>query len=325
MTPRRDASPPAPPAPAGGRAAAAHDAHGRPGAGDAPPSGGAGRVVGDRAPYRVVRSSAPVPADLLDVDAMLASPRTRILKESARTTVGVVTIAGADLVLKRFRELGPTRVFDVLALGSGAMRVWSGAARLRHAGFAAPEIVAVLERRRFGICVASCAVSRWVPGEPLDHFWRAVRGAARRTLTVAFADWLRRLHAARLYPQDLRGANVLVTGGDRPEFVLVDLDRVRRHRPLSWARRRKNVVQVHRSVGRGAPATDRLRFLRHYLGTVSRAELRRIVREILDLSRIKDAEYARRRGERPRDVAPGHRTDGRGRGDTAGLGDGGKR
>jgi hypothetical protein len=247
--------------------------------------------------YRVVRSSAPLAADLLDVDGILASPRARVLKESARTTVAVVTIAGADLVLKRFREIGPTRVFDVLALGSGAMRVWTGAARLRQAGFAAPEIVAVLERRRLGICVASCAVSRWVPGEPLDQLWRMRRGAARRTLTVAFADWLRRLHAARLYPQDLRGANVLVTGGDDPEFVLVDLDRVRRHPRLSWARRLKNVVQVHRSVGRGAPAADRLRFLRRYLGDVSRAELRRAVREVLDLSRTKDAEYARRRGD----------------------------
>jgi hypothetical protein len=252
------------------------------------------------AAYRIVRSSAPVPADLLEVDAVLGSPRTRVLKESTRTTVGVVTVAGGDLVLKRFRELGPTRVFDVLALGSGAMRVWTGAERLRAAGFDVPEIVAVLERRRFGMCVASCAVSRWVPGEPLDQRWRARRGGARRALTVAFADWLRRLHAARLYPQDLRGANVLVVGEAPPQFVLVDLDRVRRHRRLSWRRRRKNIVQVHRSVGRGAPATERLRFLRRYLVDASRAQLRAAVREILALSATKDAEYARRRGEVPR-------------------------
>ncbi len=253
-----------------------------------------------RASYRAVRTSAPVPADLLDVDAILASPRARVLKESARTTVAVVTVGGADLVLKRFRETGLLRVFDVLCLGSGAARVWKGAERLRRAGFAAPETVAVLERRRFGVCTRSCAVTRWVPGEPLDQLWRARRGSARRALTVGFAEYLRRLHRARLYPQDLRGANILVTGDREPVFVLVDLDRVRRHRRLSWSRRRKNVVQVHRSVGRGAPRTERLRFLRRYLGTPTRRELRRAVAEIMELSRIKDAEYARRRGEAPR-------------------------
>lgn len=255
------------------------------------------RREAETAVYRVVRASAPVPADLLDADAILASARARILKESPRTTVAAVTLAATDLVLKRFRETGVVRLFEVLALGSHAMRVWTGAARLRDAGFAAPEIVAVLERRRFGICTDSCAVARWVPGEPLDQVWRASHGARRRALTVAFADYLRRLHLARLYPQDLRGANVLVVEGPDPVFVLVDLDRVRRHRSLSWRRRRKNVVQVHRSVGRGAPRAARLRFLRRYLGAPSRAELRRAVTEIVELSRIKDAEYARRRGE----------------------------
>ncbi len=254
---------------------------------------------GATAAYRVVRASAPVPSELLDADAILAGSRARLLKESARTTVAAVTVGGADLVLKRFREGGVARFFDVLALGSGAMRVWTGAARLRAAGFAAPEIVAVLERRRFGVCTRSCAVSRWVPGEPLDRLWRASDGARRRALTIAFADYLRRLHRARLYPQDLRGANVLVRGDREPVFVLVDLDRVRRHRRLSWRRRRKNVVQVHRSVGRGAPRTAGLRFLRRYLGAPSRAALRRAVGEIVAQGRIKDAEYARRRGEAP--------------------------
>ena len=132
---------------------------------------------------------------------------------------------------------------------------------MQAAGFAVPEPVAVLEDRRLGVAVRSCAVSRWVDGAPLDEIWRSRRGAARRSLTLAFADYLRRLHAAGLYPQDLRAANVLVANENPPVFVLVDLDRVRRYRRLSWRRRRKNVVQVHRSVGRGAPRRESVRFL----------------------------------------------------------------
>ena len=128
-----------------------------------------------------------------------------------------------------------------------------------------------------------------------------------RTLTIAFADYLRSLHAAGLYPQDLRAANVLVARENPPEFVLVDLDRVRRYRRLSWRRRRKNVVQVHRSVGRGAPRRESLRFLQRYLGNPSPSELRRVAAELVALGERKDAEYARRRGLTPEAAAAARR------------------
>jgi hypothetical protein len=54
---------------------------------------------------------------------------------------------------------------------------------------------------------------------------------------------------------------------------------------------------VHRSVGRGAPLGESLRFLRRYLGGPSRTELRHVAGEVAALGRRKDAEYARRRGD----------------------------
>jgi hypothetical protein len=248
-------------------------------------------------PYRVRRALAPVPADLLAVDAILASGRARLLKNGDRTTVGIVTVGGTELVVKRFRDDTLVRALETLALGSGAARVWRGAALLRTAGFAVPEIVAILERRRLGIATRSCAIARRICGPPLDELWQARGGAPRRALTVAFADYLRHLHDSGLYPQDLRAANVLVTSESPPAFVIVDLDRVRRYRRLSWRRRRKNIVQVHRSVGRRASRSERVRFLRRYLGAPDRVRLRRAAVEILRASTIKDVEYARRRGE----------------------------
>jgi hypothetical protein len=241
-------------------------------------------------------SAAPLAPALLDVDGLVDAPGTRVLKRNPRTTVAVVDVGGAKLVLKRFEERGPRRWLEGATIGSGAARVRRGARRLRAAGFAAPELVAVLECRVLGVAVRSCAVTRLVEGTPLDELWRSQRGAQRRGLTIAFADWLRALHAARVYPQDLRAANLIVTDEPR-QFVLVDLDRVRRHWRLSWPRRRKNVVQVHRSVGRGAPASAGVRFLRRYLGDPDRAILRRVAREIVAQGRVKDAEYARRRGQ----------------------------
>lgn len=252
--------------------------------------------MGD-APYAVRRGA--VATRLCAIETVLAEPSTVVLKKSPRVTVARVGSGEHQLVLKRFREATPLDVLEGLFVGSGALRVWRAARLMHRAGFSVPEPVAALEDRRFGVVLRSCAVARWVAGTPLDDLWKTRHGRARRALTLAFADYLRRLHAAGLYPQDLRAANVLVSGEDPPRFVLVDLDRVRRYRRLSWRRRRKNVVQVHRSVGRGAPLGESVRFLRRYLGDPPRAELRRIAAEIATLGRRKDAEYARRRGDAP--------------------------
>jgi len=236
---------------------------------------------------------------LLPVESVLGAPDTRVLKESGHVTVAVVPSSAGALVMKRFRDDGCVRILEVLGLGSSAHRVWRAAALMDAAGFPVPKPIAALEQRRLGVPVRSCVVSRWIDGPPLDELWRSRQGAARRALTIGFADYLRRLHAAGLYPQDLRAANVLVASENPPVFVLVDLDRVRRYRRLSWRRRRKNVVQVHRSVGRGAPRRESLRFLQRYLGKPGSAELRRIADEIAAVGRRKDAEYARRRGLAP--------------------------
>jgi hypothetical protein len=245
--------------------------------------------------YRVRRAVGAVPDALLAVDALLAGTNVQILKDGSRTTVAALTLGDDALVVKRFRDRTLRDALVTVALGSGAVRAWTGAARLRAAGFPTPEILAVLERHRLGVPLCSCTVARRVPGVPLDELWRSRHGAPRRALTLAFADYVRGLHDAGVYPQDLRAPNVMVASEVPPTFVLVDLDRVRRYRRLSWRRRRKNIVQVHRSVGRGAAATVALRFLRRYLVGASRAELRRAAAEIARDGVMKDAEYARRR------------------------------
>jgi len=250
--------------------------------------------VGESA-YVVRHQRGALAPELLAVDALLAREPRRVLQVSDRTTVVAVTVGGRDVVVKRYRDRTLARALETMALGSRAARLWRGADRLAAAGFVTPDVLAVLERRPFGVPLVSCAVTTFVPGLPLDVLWRERAGADRRRLLVAFADWVRRLHAAGLYPQDLRAANVLVPSESPPTFVLVDLDRVRRYRRLSWRRRRKNLAQVHRSVGRGASLADTARFLRAYLGPEAADELRARGAEIERLGRRKDAEYARRR------------------------------
>ena len=250
--------------------------------------------------YRAAaRARPPVPDELLDVDTVLASGRVRVLQAGDRTTIAAVACDGGGARTEALSETTTARVLE-----TPRARLGRDARLARRRAGSAPRASRLRRSSPFSSAGASalplrsCAVTRWVTGPAARRPLAARDAAARRALTVAFADYLRALHAAGIYPQDLRGANVLVTGEEPPRFVLVDLDRVRRYRRLSWRRRRKNVVQVHRSVGRGASlARERLRFLRRYLGDVrAAAELRaRRGPRSLALGRVKDAEYARRR------------------------------
>src|SRR5262249_34053938 len=114
--------------------------------------------------------------------------------------------------------------------------------------------------------------------ETADGRWAAIladpdplhRRVARRALARALGELFRRLHAAGVYHNDLKDVNVLVRGEPhRPECVLLDLEDVRCAAGVARRRRQKNLVQLERTLGRQAAATDRLRFLKAYLGEAS--------------------------------------------------------
>src|SRR5439155_505210 len=116
----------------------------------------------------------------------------------------------------------------------------------------------------------------------------------------ALGDLFRRLHTAGLYHNDLKDVNVLVDGSAvAPHLVVLDLERVRALGRVGRRRRVKNLVQLARTLGRQARATDCARFLGMYLGATStRAERRAWATAVARRAAQKD----RRRGPAP---APG--------------------
>ncbi len=92
----------------------------------------------------------------------------------------------------------------------------------------------------------------------------------RRRLARRLARLIRRLHNAGYSHRDLKAPNIVVATDppDNPRPFLVDLDGLRRRRHVSDGRRARDLMRLSVSldewgVGR---ATDRLRFLRAYLG-----------------------------------------------------------
>ncbi len=230
-------------------------------------------------------------AELRDPDALLRRPETEILQHSARTTVGRVTVARVALVVKVFYRVRILDRFESLFLGARAQRVARNLERLASRGFQSPELVAVLERPPTWCFGPSCVVTRFVStGQRVEYAWRETDRHGRRRLCVGLARYLRELHARGVYPQDTRTENILVLPADGEiDFMLVDADRVRLYGQVSQARRRKNLVQVYRSLGRRLNQAGQMRFLREYLGGAEREEVRAYAAAVVAAGRRKDA------------------------------------
>jgi len=244
------------------------------------------RVVERGAAWRDADAAA-----LRDPEALLTRPDAWPLKRpDAGRAVGLVVVGARSVVVKVYDEPGVRGVLERLLVGSPAVRAARGRARMAAAGFAVPDLVAVLETPLRTRGCRSAVVTVAVPGERADWYWEGLARRERRWFARQLGAYVRAVHAHGLYPQDMRISNVVVvpTGG-AATVVLVDLDRVRRHRRLAWRRRLKNLVQLDRSLGRLARASERMCFLHSYLGRVDRAALRDAARAVIAASRRKDA------------------------------------
>lgn len=220
-----------------------------------------------------------------DPDRLLTRPDCRIVKLQPKVIVGRIETAAGPLWVKRYNVFAWRLALASLWQGSPARAAWRGAQAVAAQGFAVPEPLAAIEAWRAGVLRASFFVTREVrDAVTADVRWRQIlaepdgarRRAARRTFARALGDLFRRLHEAGVYHNDLKDVNVMVRGpADAPDFVLLDLERVRVVRGLGRARRQKNLVQIARTLGRLAAPADRQRFLIAYLGRGTERTTRR--------------------------------------------------
>lgn len=229
---------------------------------------------------------------------------TQDLKRDRGTTVTLVSLPTGPVVIKHHSLSTWRRWGDSLLHGSPAVRALRGAQLLQAAGIAVPSPLAVAERRVAGIIRESFYVSEALLAHtPLNVYWKTHQQPQprqrRQAFLCALAAFVRTLHGIGLYIGDLKDENVLVKehGPQQWQFFLVDLDRVTHRNPLSQSRRLKNIVQLERTLGRYACASDRLFFLHQYLGfpLPPRTQRRALLEQILDLRDQKNREYARRR------------------------------
>jgi hypothetical protein len=250
---------------------------------------------------------------LEDPDRLLDLPQCEIVKDQRKIKVGrvVVELAGRlrEVYVKRYNPFSWRHRVGSLFVTSAAIRSFRGAKILTDAGFSTGEPVAAVECRRWGLLGKSFYLSQGISqGRTVDAYWRErlapLEGLSgfreRRDFLRRLAELVRSLHDAGIYHNDLKDANIVISGDcalGGELFRLLDLEGVRRCRRLSERRKIKNLVQLHRTMGRVLSRSERLYGLRCYLGDrfLERRTRKRWMRKILTASAREEIRSLRRR------------------------------
>jgi tRNA A-37 threonylcarbamoyl transferase component Bud32 len=180
-----------------------------------------------------------------------------------------------------YRGLGG--VLRRLLTGDEAMRIWYHSALLSSRGIGTPVVRALLLNPDRSILLQD-----WMSdAETLTEYAR--RAKDRKALAFLLALFVRRIHERGFLHKDLKANNVLVheSAGGRPEFLLVDLDRLDLGETVPRRGRILNLAQLNAAIGPPVTWGDRMRFYRAYAGWSREwnRDAREIVREIMRVSR----------------------------------------
>jgi hypothetical protein len=199
--------------------------------------------------------------------------RATPVKEGRTATVRRVRLDdGRSLIVKRHNRAAATGQVRSVLGGSRSMIAFRRGHALLVRGIATARPAAAADLRRGGGLVATLLATEPIEdARPLQEWLRGNPPARqRRRVTWELARMIRRMHDGGLAHRDLKAPNILVApgGGPLPRPVLVDMDGLTLKRHVSARRRAQNLMRLSVSLEEWGVArqTDRLRFLRTYLG-----------------------------------------------------------
>ncbi len=216
------------------------------------------------------------------LDALLADPERALLGPSsvARPRMGrkrfyrlAAPDGAAALFVKVFGAPGGAPGWLAVLRGSHARREAAVAAAIAERGFPAAVPIAFGERWQGLRLRDSFSVVAELPARDLRSVLldRALTGARRQRALERFGELQRRLHDAGIDQDDTSPNNFLIDADGA--FTLIDFERCHVGRALG-ARRWRLLAKLQRHR-LGVSRTDRLRFLRGYLGPGADAAARR--------------------------------------------------
>jgi tRNA A-37 threonylcarbamoyl transferase component Bud32 len=153
-----------------------------------------------------------------------------------------------------------------LLRGSKARHELEMAEQVAGRGIPTPIPLAAGERRKGGR-LRSCYLLMPILEEAVDlrRLWLEGKlpPRERHALVTAFGALSRQAHDAGVFQDDFAPNNFLVRRGFPPEFFMIDFERAQLRTANDEAARRFMLAKIDRELA-GAPAGDRMRFLRAY-------------------------------------------------------------
>ncbi len=200
-------------------------------------------------------------------DLMKNAPNTRV------TIIGDPAL-GRRLCVKEYRWRGLKNRAKDFVRPSQSMREWRNGLRLKELGVRVATPYALAERRLSRKHSSSYLVFEAVEGiKCLDLYaYETFRdGRATRARKLAFigflANYLRHLHERGIFHRDMKPSNLLVHDmGEEWQITLIDFADLSVEPIAHRTNRIRNLAQWNGSMPVVLSRTDRLRFLRAYLG-----------------------------------------------------------
>ena len=186
-------------------------------------------------------------------------PVSAIAGQARPMPVSAIAGQARPMLVKEFVRGGWARRLADVFRGSPARRAWLGGYGLQAHRIGAATPLAFLERRRFGVPVASTLVLEDLrPALPADAI--DAQGAAAVELVDALARLALQLHTRGVEHGDLKASHVWLARRDgRLETKLIDLEGVRFPRKLSDASRLRALAELNASLPDSIPDAPRCR------------------------------------------------------------------
>jgi tRNA A-37 threonylcarbamoyl transferase component Bud32 len=204
---------------------------------------------------RMPRMTQALERAMRDPDAFL-SGSTRILKRGRSSTVGCAD----GLVLKRFNYKKGLNLFKDVFRGSKGRRAFRKAYHLELAGVATARILAMAERRVWGIPVTSFVIMEEIPGAvELSESSLGKAEAIGKTSRL-----LAMLHDEGFCHRDLKATNILWDASR--DIHLIDMEGLNYLGQVPMRQAASDLLRLERSAMAlsGFNPKDRWRFLRQY-------------------------------------------------------------
>lgn len=170
-----------------------------------------------------------------------------------------------NLILKQFLNRSPLDILKNLLLSCRAYRAFKADLMLKQYGFAVPDVVAVGQKTIAGIPVRNFLITTEITDSVPLYKILETNTSQRQQIISQFGQMVGSMHAQNIFHGDLRFGNILVKQENgKFIFFLLDNERTKKFKKLSYRLRLKNLVQIYISRT-DASDSDKTCFLDAYL------------------------------------------------------------